>query len=221
MGSGKSSFTTVLTKHFEWKAFYEIVETNPYLSDFYGDMSRWAFNTQMYFLSKRFQSLQQILRTTDSIVQDRSIYEDAEIFARSLYLKGHMSERDYRTYSEHFEVLCEHIRTPDLMIYLRSDLPTLLERIEKRGRSYEKSISPDYISFLNEQYEEWREKYKRGPIITIDVSKRDFLARPEDLRQMVGIVKWEIEKLQNRLQTSLPLKLKGSKLSQSLTEAQA
>ncbi len=209
IGSGKSSFTTVLSHHFQCRAFYEIVETNPYLNDFYADMSRWSFQTQIYFLTKRFHSLQRILESKESIVQDRSIYEDAEVFARSLYLQGFMSERDYRTYCEHFEVLCEHIRTPDLMIYLRSDVSNLQDRIAKRGRPYERSMSSDYVSYLNERYEEWFQRYHRGPSIMIDVSKRDFLNRPEDLRTMISIVKWEIDRLQNPLQTQLPLRAKG------------
>lgn len=219
IGSGKSSFTTVLSHHFEWKAFYEIVETNPYLNDFYADMHRWSFQTQMYFLTKRFDSLQRILETKDSIVQDRSIYEDAEVFARSLYLQGYMTERDYRTYHEHFEVLCRQIRTPDLMVYLRSDVPTLIERINKRGRAYEKQIERAYIETLNERYEEWAGRYNRGPMMTIDVTHRDFLNRPEDLRQMISLVKWEIDRVSNRLQTALPLRPKSP--SQHLTEGRA
>jgi len=219
IGSGKSSLTTVLSHHFEWKAFYEIVETNPYLNDFYGDMHRWSFHTQMYFLTKRFHSLQRILETKESIVQDRSIYEDAEVFARSLYLQGYMTERDYRTYNEHFEILCEHIRTPDLMVYLRSDVPTLMERISMRGRTYEKQIERAYIETLNERYEEWVSRYQRSPLVIIDVSQRDFLNKAEDLRQMISLVKWEIDRVSNRLQTKLPLRLKSA--SQHLTEGRA
>lgn len=217
IGSGKSSFTTVLANQFKWKAFYEIVETNPYLNDFYSDMRRWSFHTQIYFLTKRFQSLQEILQSNEEVVQDRSIYEDVEVFAKTLMLKGQMDERDYRTYTEHFEVMSRYIRPPDLMVYLRSDLASLEDRIEKRGRGYERQISRDYLEQLNERYEDWALHYRRGPLLIIDVSRKDFLNRAEDLRQMVSIVKWEVDRLNNRLQPSLPL-IPKAPMSPPLTE---
>lgn len=206
IGSGKSSLTTLLSQHFQWKAFYEIVEQNPYLSDFYADMRRWSFHTQMFFLSRRFRHLNEIQNTKEPIVQDRSIYEDAEVFAKNLYLSGQMDERDYKTYLDHFQMMSSYFRTPDLLVYLKSDVDTLSQRISQRGRNFESQIDVGYLKRLNQMYDQWSDSYQRGPIVIIDVSKKDFVNRAEDLRQIVSIVRWEIECLQNPSQTALPLK---------------
>lgn len=206
IGSGKSSLTTLLAKNFGWKAFYEIVETNPYLTDFYEDMRQWSFHTQVFFLTKRFDSLRQLDKLNEPVVQDRSVYEDCEIFAKNLFLSGMMSERDYKTYHEHFQSIAEFFRAPDMLIYLKCDVPTLMQRIKGRNREYERRISEDYLKRLNICYEEWIESYNFGPVTSIDVSGKDFVNRAEDLRQILAIVKWEIECLQNDKQTALPLK---------------
>lgn len=204
IGTGKTSLTTLLAQSFNWKAFYEIVETNPYLADFYADMPRWSFQTQVFFLTKRFRHLQEILRSKTPVIQDRSIFEDAEVFAKNLYLCGQMDERDFKTYNEHFQVMAEYIKAPDLLVYLKSDTESLLKKIELRGRKYELTIPTEYVAKLNEQYESWAASYQHGPIVTIDVSRKDFVNRPEDLQQLKAIVKWELECLQNKHQTPLP-----------------
>jgi len=205
IGSGKSSLTTLLSQNFGWKAFYEIVETNPYLQDFYAHMRRWSFHTQIFFLTKRFRHLREILSSSEPVIQDRSIYEDAEVFAKNLFLSGQMEERDYETYIEHFETMKEYVQATNLLIYLRSDTATLQQRIQTRNRHYEKQIQGSYIDRLNDQYEAWFEAYDRGPKCLIDVGRRDFVNQPEDLRQVMAIVKWEIECLQNTGQAALPL----------------
>jgi deoxyadenosine/deoxycytidine kinase len=206
IGSGKSSLTTLLSQHFQWKAFYEIVEQNPYLNDFYSDMRRWSFHTQMFFLSRRFRHLLDIQNSAEPIVQDRSIFEDAEIFAKNLYLSGKMDERDYKCYLDHFQMMSSYMRAPDLIVYLKSDLETLSNRISQRGRNFESQMDRDYLKRLNQMYDQWADAYQRGPIVIIDVSKKDFVNKAEDLRQVVSIVRWEIECLQNPSQTALPLK---------------
>jgi deoxyadenosine/deoxycytidine kinase len=205
IGSGKSSLTTLLSQHLKWKAFFEIVETNPYLQDFYGDMKRWSFHTQIYFLTKRFQHLQEILRLDEPVIQDRSIFEDAEIFARNLYLTGQMEERDYRTYLDHFQIMSPFLRAPDLLIYLRSDVDSLMTRIQARSRPMEMSMDRAYVSRLNLLYDQWVESYQRGPVVTIDVSGKDFVNRQEDLQKVLSVVRWEVERILNPAQAQLPL----------------
>lgn len=205
IGSGKSSLTTLLSQNLNWRAFYEIVETNPYLADFYSNMRQWSFHTQVFFLTKRFRHLKEILESKEAVIQDRSIFEDAEVFAKTLYLSGQMDERDYRTYLEHFQVMSGFIKAPDLLVYLRCDPATLESRIRTRNRHYESRIERSYLDRLNEQYEAWIESYDRGPIAVIDVSKKDFVNNPEDLRQIIAVVKWEIECLNKKHQPSLPL----------------
>jgi len=204
IGSGKSSLTTLLSHHFKCRAYYEIVETNPYLADFYADMRNWSFHTQIFFLTKRFQHLREILSTQESVVQDRSIYEDAEVFAKNLFVRGFMSERDFKTYVDHFELLSDYLRAPDLMIYLRSNVDVLNTRIAARNRSYETRIPQSYLQSLNETYEAWAEDYRHGPLISIDVSKLDFVNSAEDLRQILAIIKWEMDSLSNKNQFNLP-----------------
>lgn len=205
IGSGKSSLTTLLSQHLKWKAFFEIVETNPYLQDFYEDMKRWSFHTQIFFLTKRFQHLQEILSLGEPVIQDRSIFEDAEIFARNLYLTGKMEERDYRTYLDHFQIMSPFLKAPDLLIYLRSDVDSLMTRIQIRSRKLESKIDRDYVSRLNQLYDQWIESYDRGPVVTLDVSGKDFVNRQEDLQKVLHIVRWEIERILNPSQAQLPL----------------
>lgn len=214
IGCGKSSLTTLLAQNLQWKAFYEIVETNPYLTDFYSNMKQWSFHTQMFFLTKRYRHLLEILDSKEPVIQDRSIFEDAEVFAKALYLTGQMDERDYRTYVEHFETMTQQLRAPDILIYLRSSTETLQERIQRRARRYEMKIPESYLRKLNENYEAWFESYKRGPKCVIDVSRRDFVNRHEDLREILAIIQWEIECVTNRQQPPLPL---SSRSVRSLT----
>ena len=217
IGSGKSSLTTLLSQKFGWQPYYEIVESNPYLIEFYRDMRRWSFHLQMFFLTKRFKHQQDIAKLNQAVVQDRTIYEDAEIFAKNLYLHGKMEERDYRTYVEHFSLMTQFLKAPDLLIYLKSDVSTLLERIALRGRDYERSIPADYLAQLNLQYDSWTENYQLGRILTIDVSKIDFVNSSKDFEQIASLVLWELKTLENRSQAQLPLarveKKKPSKTS--------
>lgn len=205
IGSGKSSLTTLLSQKFGWKPYYEIVESNPYLTDFYKDMKRWSFQLQMFFLTKRFRHQQEIAASKESIIQDRTIYEDAEIFAKNLYLHGKMEERDYRTYISHFELMTRFLKAPELLIYLRAEVPTLMERIAMRGRDYEKSIPAKYLEQLNTQYEAWISGYNLGRLLIIDVTQKDFVNSPKDLDQIASMVSWELECIKNQAQTALPL----------------
>lgn len=180
IGSGKSTITTLLSEKLGWKPYYEIVDENPYLPDFYADMPRWSFHLQVFFLSKRFQHHQAITVDQGSVIQDRTIYEDAEIFARNLYLQGLMDERDFRNYHELFNTMTQFLRPPDLIIYLKASVPTLLERIRRRARDYEQRIPAEYLAQLNERYAEWTERFALCPILTIDADTLD-LNRLDDL----------------------------------------
>ncbi|MDQ7843490.1 MAG: deoxynucleoside kinase [Armatimonadota bacterium] len=173
IGSGKSTITTLLSEKLGWRPYYEIVEENPYLPDFYREMPRWSFPLQVFFLSKRFQHHRQILEAPGSVIQDRTIYEDAEIFARNLYLQGLMDERDYRTYYELFTTMVGLLRPPDLIIYLKASIPTLLERIRRRGRDYEQGIRPEYLAQLDERYREWTGRFTLCPVLTVDADRLD------------------------------------------------
>lgn len=205
IGCGKSSLTTLLGQKFGWRPYYEIVEANPYLPDFYKDMRRWSFHLQMFFLTKRFQHHQEIVKSDMPVIQDRTIYEDAEIFAKNLYLHGKMEERDYRTYVGHFDLMTSFLKAPDLLIYLKADTNTLLERIAIRGRDYEKSIPAEYLSQLNQQYDSWTASYDKGRKLEIDVSKIDFVNNPTELNRIGALVTWELDCLRNRSQAALPL----------------
>ena len=173
IGSGKSTVTTLLSEKLGWRPYYEVVDENPYLPDFYGDMPRWSFHLQVFFLSKRFQHHQEIVQAQHSVIQDRTIYEDAEIFARNLYLQGLMDERDFRNYYELFNTMMPFLHPPDLIIYLRATVPTLLERIRRRARDYEQGIPPEYLAQLNARYEEWTERFSLCPILTVDADRLD------------------------------------------------
>jgi deoxyadenosine/deoxycytidine kinase len=182
IGSGKSSLTKILSEQLGWKAFYEVVEDNPYLEDFYNDMKKWSFHLQIFFLSKRFQHHQNIVRNPCSVVQDRSIYEDADIFARNLYEQGLMSPRDYCNYRELFTIMVDFLSPPDLIIYLQASIDTLRRRISLRGRDYEKNISSGYLEQLNTLYEKWVTGFTICPILTIPADALDFVQSPEHLK---------------------------------------
>lgn len=193
IGAGKTTLTQMLGDYFKWEVMYEAVEGNPYLADFYQDMERWAFNLQVYFLNSRFAQVQQIRETTYStIVQDRTIYEDAYIFARNLYESGVLVERDYQTYLLLFESIIRTVSQPDLLIYLKADIPKLVSQIKKRGRDFEADISVDYLQNLNHYYEDFVTNYEDGKIIKIDVNNMDFAANPEDFNQIVTLLNKEL-----------------------------
>lgn len=181
IGSGKTTLTKMLAAHYGWIPKFESVDYNPYLSDFYADMERWSFNLQVYFLNKRFQDVVEISRCEDVIIQDRTIYEDARIFAPNLHAMGLMSTRDFENYSDLFNLMMSLVSKPDLMIYLRSSIPNLVAQIQKRGREYESSIRIDYLTGLNQRYEDWIAGYD-GNLLIVDVDTIKFENRPEDFQ---------------------------------------
>jgi len=187
IGAGKSSLTGLLAKHYRWEAYYETVDDNPYLSDFYEDMRRWSFNLQVYFLSGRFRKQKQMLAVSKSLIQDRTIYEDAEIFARNLNTMGLMSDRDYKNYQALYLEIVDFLQPPDLLIYLRAQVPTLVRQIQKRGRPYEYSIRIDYLESLNKLYEEWIDQYPY-PKMIIDTDDIDYVSNQEDLGHVIDWV---------------------------------
>ena len=188
IGAGKTSLAELLAKHYKWEAHFEDVIDNPYLDDFYNHMERWSFNLQIYFLKSRFQQLLKIKESKKPIIQDRTIYEDAHIFAPNLKAMGLMNQRDFKNYQELFELLESLIKGPDLLVYLRSSIPNLVNKIHKRGRDYENSISIDYLSRLNERYEAWISTYNKGEILIIDVDDLDFVEKKEDFVKIVSRV---------------------------------
>lgn len=194
IGSGKTTLTGLLAKNFKWEAHYEEAD-NPYMNDFYNDMQRWSFNLQIYFLNSRYNQILQILKSGKTIIQDRTIYEDAHIFAPNLHDMGLMSTRDFNTYFSTFELLSKFIQPPDLLIYLRASVPTLVRNIQKRGRDYESSIRLDYLKRLNERYEAWIAKYDLGKLLIFDVDDMNFSEKPEDLRVIVDRIDGEINGL--------------------------
>jgi deoxyadenosine/deoxycytidine kinase len=187
IGAGKSSLTNLLARHFKWEAHYESVDDNPYLQDFYEDMLRWSFNLQIYFLSSRFRKQKELLDQGMSFIQDRTIYEDVEIFARNLFDMGLMSHRDYDNYRSLFREMTDYLRPPDLLIYLRARVPTLVNQIQQRGRDYENSIRIDYLEGLNKLYEGWIMNYPHRKLI-IETDDLDFVNRKEDLGKVIGMV---------------------------------
>lgn len=188
IGSGKSSLTRVLSEKLGWKAFYEVVENNPYLEDFYKDMSKWSFHLQVFFLSKRFQHHQKILQDPNSVVQDRSIYEDVDIFARNLYEQGLMEKRDYQNYRELFYSMISYLSPPDLIVYLEASIETLEQRIALRGRDYEKNISRDYLKRLNRLYSKWVKDFSLCPILSIPIDCLDFVKTAEHLELVTEMI---------------------------------
>ena len=186
IGAGKTSLTKQLSKSLKYKPYYEDVIANPYLDDFYSHMERWSFNLQIYFLKSRFQQLLKIKESKKPIIQDRTIYEDAHIFAPNLKAMGLMNQRDFKNYQELFELLESLIKGPDLLVYLRSSIPNLVNKIHKRGRDYENSISIDYLSRLNERYEAWISTYDKGEILVIDVDDLDFVEKKDDFMKIVS-----------------------------------
>lgn len=186
IGAGKSSLTKVMSDYFKWEAFFERVDDNPYLSDFYNDMRRWSFNLQVFFLSSRFEHQRRIEGALSSVVQDRSIYEDAEIFARNLYEMGLMSARDFENYQALFQLMTSYLRPPDLLIYLRATVPTLVRHIQSRGRDFESAIRIEYLERLNRHYEDWVGRYDLGPKLIIDVDEYDFVNRPGDQSDVIS-----------------------------------
>jgi deoxyadenosine/deoxycytidine kinase len=188
IGSGKSSLTRLLAQHFGWKPYFESVDDNPYLPDFYADMKRWSFHLQIYFLANRFKHHKRMTETGESVIQDRSIYEDAEIFARNLYDIGKMDQRDYDNYASLFEVMTDYLKTPDLMIYLRASVDTLVQQISRRGRSFEQGIQREYLEQLNKHYESWVGRYKRGALLIVQSDHLDFVNREQDLRHVIELV---------------------------------
>ena len=196
IGAGKSSLTRLLGEHFHWKPYYESVDDNPYLSDFYGDMERWSFHLQIYFLANRFKSHKEIVEGGNSVIQDRSIYEDAEIFARNLYEIRKMDSRDYENYVSLFHVMMEYLKPPDLMIYLKASVDTLMKQIARRGRSFEQSIQRSYLEQLNRHYEDWIARYLIGPLLVVPSDNLDFVHKKEDLDYIIELVKKALPQLQ-------------------------
>ena len=187
IGAGKSSLTSLLGKNFGWKTYYESVEDNPYLSDFYEDMRRWSFNLQIYFLSSRFRHQKKLMELESSLIQDRTIYEDVEIFAKNLHEMGLMSDRDYNNYCDLFEEMVHYLQMPDLLIYLRADVPTLVRQIQQRGREYENTIRIEYLERLNGLYEDWIDRYE-GEKLIIDTDNIDFVNKQDDLGRVIELV---------------------------------
>ena len=191
IGSGKTTLTRMLAAKYGWKPRFESVDYNPYLADFYEDMERWSFNLQIYFLNKRFKDVVEISKSEDVIIQDRTIYEDARIFAPNLHGMGLMSTRDFENYSDLFDLMMSLVNPPDLLIYLRSSMPNLVSQIQKRGREYEKSIRIDYITGLNERYENWIKDYK-SRLLILDVDRLKFESNPEDFSEICDKIDAEL-----------------------------
>lgn len=192
IGAGKTTLTTELAKHFGWHPHFEDVEDNPYLADFYHDMQRWSFNLQVYFLNSRYRQIIGIQNGDKTVIQDRTIYEDAMIFAPNLHDMGLMSKRDFENYYTLFDIMLKQVNAPDLLIYLKASIPTLVEHIQLRGRDYEGSISIDYLKNLNERYDNWISGYKAGKLLVINVDEVDFINNKNDLGDIIAKVQAEL-----------------------------
>ena len=195
IGSGKTTLTELLAKHYGWLTYYENVAENPYLNDFYEDMQRWSFNLQVYYLNSRFTQLQEILELDKVVIQDRTIYEDAFIFAPNLHSMGLMTTRDFENYFSLFNLIESFVSPPDLLIYLRASVPTLVKQIQQRGREYEESIRLDYLKRLNERYEAWISTYDKGKLLIVDVDNNSYHEDPEDLGTIISSIDAEIHGL--------------------------
>jgi len=195
IGSGKTTLSGLLARHFGWQPHYEDVETNPYLPGFYEDMQRWSFNLQVYFLNSRFRQIIEIRNSGKTVVQDRTIYEDAYIFAPNLHAMNLMTTRDFDNYSSLFELMSTFVKPPDLLIYLRASVPTLVSQIQKRGRDYESSIRIDYLKSLNDRYEAWVSKYTLGKLLIVEVDNINFSEKPEDMAGVIDKINAEIHGL--------------------------
>jgi len=193
IGSGKSSLTRMLAKEFKWVPYFESVQNNPYLSDFYVDMKRWSFQLQVYFLSHRFNAHKKIIASKKSVIQDRSIYEDVEIFARNLYLMGRMEKRDYMNYRALFYEMTSYLKPPDLVVYLKADIKTLMKQIHLRGREFERSIEKTYLERLNRSYSSWIGKYDLGKVLVIESDEIDFVNNPEHFDMIISRIKKELK----------------------------
>ncbi|MDF1548810.1 MAG: deoxynucleoside kinase [Bacteroidales bacterium] len=195
IGSGKTTLTTLLANHYKWEAHYEDVDDNPYLNDFYEDMQRWSFNLQVFFLNSRFNQVLSIRQSGKTVIQDRTIYEDAHIFAPNLHAMGLMTTRDFENYFSLFKLMSKLVEPPNLLIYLRASVPTLVNQIQKRGREYENTIRLDYLMRLNERYEAWVQGYDLGKLLVIDVNNLDFQGVPKDLSFIIDRIDAEIHGL--------------------------
>ncbi|HEC41915.1 MAG TPA: deoxynucleoside kinase [Bacteroides sp.] len=195
IGSGKTTLTSLLSKHYKWDPHYEDVDDNPYLNDFYQDMQRWSFNLQIYFLNSRFNQILDIRKSGKEVIQDRTIYEDAFIFAPNLHSMGLMTTRDFENYFTLFNLISSFIEPPDLLIYLRASIPTLVNQIQKRGRKYENSIRLDYLKRLNERYEAWIESYNLGRMLIVDADNYNFPDNSEDLSTVIDKINAELHGL--------------------------
>ncbi|MBL7787646.1 MAG: deoxynucleoside kinase [Chitinophagales bacterium] len=192
IGAGKTTLTTQLGQHFGWHIFYEDVDHNPYLDDFYEDMKRWSFNLQIYFLNSRFAQVKQIQQGDRTVIQDRTIYEDANIFAPNLYEMGLMTPRDFENYTTLFKSISSLLDPPDLLIYLRASIPTLLQQIRRRGRNFESNIRPDYLENLNNYYETWINNYEAGKLLILDIDNLNYADNPADLQKVIELVAAEL-----------------------------
>lgn len=195
IGSGKTTLTEKLSRHYGWNPLFESVDDNPYLRDFYQDMTKWAFHVQIYFLNSRFRQVNEIKGSNKPTIQDRTIYEDAYIFAENLHQSGNMTDRDYQSYLDIFHSMISLVKPPDLLIYLKADIPKLVRQIEKRGRDFEYSIRLDYLRKLNKNYERWINSYKDGRLLVIDVNQIDFVENIDDFSDIVNKVDLEINNL--------------------------
>jgi len=195
IGAGKTTLTQMLAKHYKWVPQFESVDNNPYLSDFYNDMQRWSFNLQIYFLNSRLKQLLEIQQSAHAVIQDRTIYEDAHIFAPNLHEMGLMSSRDFENYAQFFRTIKSMVKPPDLMIYLKASIPTLVDQIQKRGRLYEDNIRLDYLKRLNEHYNHWVDKYKDGKLLVIDIDNCNYADNTEDFAQVISKIDAEINGL--------------------------
>jgi len=188
IGAGKTTLATMLAKHYNWTAQFEMVDHNPYLSDFYENMQRWSFHVQIYFLNNRLRQLLEVQNSSHTVIQDRTIYEDAYIFAPNLHEMGLMDGRDFENYEAFFQTIKKMIRPPDLLIYLKASIPQLVDQIQKRGREYEENIRLDYLKRLNEHYNSWLSRYKEGPLLVIDVDQTNFAGNPDDFATVINQV---------------------------------